>query len=169
VGGLTWTYTGINRGKLSHIYWVICDDPGFPPCGVSLDGPITASSTWQVSTTDSNLLSGKLVFLAATTLMNAEDGGTTALSTRLTMTIVDSANSPIPFTTVGALGVTARLGQYGAEIKGTGFTVSAIAEVKDTTGAWTPYLDYYDAAHTMDTGDAGGNAYVSYGGSFYDD
>src|SRR5450432_1167867 len=33
-GGLTWTYTGIQRGDLSHIYWVVCDDPA-QPCGMS--------------------------------------------------------------------------------------------------------------------------------------
>ena len=38
-GGLTWTYTGIQRGDLFHIWWVVCDDPGMP-CGLSLDGPI---------------------------------------------------------------------------------------------------------------------------------
>ena len=39
VGGLTWTYTGIDRGDLFHIYWIVCDDPA-EPCGLSLDGPI---------------------------------------------------------------------------------------------------------------------------------
>ncbi|HEY4116982.1 MAG TPA: hypothetical protein VGM56_03970, partial [Byssovorax sp.] len=40
-GGLTWTYTGIDRADLFHIYWVPCDDPT-ATCGVSLDGPIDA-------------------------------------------------------------------------------------------------------------------------------
>src|SRR5690242_14652577 len=34
-GGLTWAYTGINRGTLTHIWWIICDDP-LNPCGLSM-------------------------------------------------------------------------------------------------------------------------------------
>ena len=46
-GGLTWPYTGIQRGDLFHVFWIVCDDPG-TPCGLSLDGPIdTASEAWQ--------------------------------------------------------------------------------------------------------------------------
>jgi hypothetical protein len=165
-GGLTWTYTGIQRGSLLHIYWVVCDDPTMP-CGVSLDGPITAASEWQFDMTNSNLLSGKLVFTNATAITTS-DAGTVPLNGRLTVTLVDSGNSAEPFATVASLGVTARAGKYGAEIKGTGFTVTALIEVEDTsTSTWTPYLDYYDNAHTVPP-DAG-NAYVSFGGSFYDD
>jgi len=84
------------------------------------------------------------------------------------VTIVDSSSAPVPFATVAMLGVTARDGKYGAEIKGTGFTVTALAEVEDTTtSTWTPYLDYYDAAHTVPP--EAGNAYVSFGGWFYDE
>jgi hypothetical protein len=170
-GGLTWTYTGIQRTGLTHIYWIICDDPTMP-CGLSLDGPISASSQWAFDATDSDLLSGKIIFTNMTSIL-LEDGGNPPLSGRLTVTIVDSGNAPIPFATVAMLGVTARSGQYGAEIKGTGFTVQALVEVEDmTTSTWTPYLDYYDAQHTPgDAGlmDAGGNAYISYGGSFYDE
>jgi len=68
--------------------------------------------------------------------------------------------------------VTARDGKYGAEIKGTGYKVVALGEVEDPNqdggAVWTPYADYYDKAPTPDTGDAGGNIYVSYGGYFYD-
>ena len=47
--------------------------------------------------------------------------------------------------------------------------MTALGEVEDTaTSTWTPYLDYYDAAQTADTGDAGGNVYISFGASFYD-
>jgi len=165
-GGLTWTYTGIQRGSLLHIYWIVCDDPTMP-CGVSLDGPITTSSQWQFSATDSNLLSGKLVFTNSTAVVT-DDAGTVPLSGRLTVTIVDSGNGAIPFATVASLGVAARDGKYGTEIKGTGFKVTALIEVEDTTtSTWTPYLDYYDNAHTVPP-DAS-NAYVSFGGSFYDD
>ena len=165
-GGLTWTYTGIQRGSLQHIYWIVCDDPTMP-CGVSLDGPITTATEWQFSATDSNLLSGKLVFTNSTAI-DTDDAGTVPLSGRLTVNIVDSGNVAIPFATVASLGVTARAGQYGAEIKGTGFKVTALIEVEDTiTSTWTPYLDYYDNAHTVPP--EAGNAYVSFGGSFYDD
>jgi len=166
-GGLTWTYTGIQRGTLLHIYWIVCDDPSMP-CGLSLAGPITMSADWQFSATDSDLPSGKLVFTNSTTIVTA-DAGAVPLSGRLTVTIVDAGNAAIPFADVATLGVTARDGQYGAEIKGTGFTVAALGEVEDTvTSTWTPYLDYYDAAHTLDVGDAG-DAYTSFGGSFYDE
>ncbi|HSQ61953.1 MAG TPA: thrombospondin type 3 repeat-containing protein [Polyangiaceae bacterium] len=167
-GGLTWTYTGIQRGDLFHIYWIVCDDPTMP-CGLSLDGPIDVpSEKWTYSATDSDLPNGKLVFTNATNILLA-DASKVALSGRLTITIVDSNNAAIPFTDVGTLNVTARDGKYGAEIKGTGFKVVALGEVEDATNqTWTPYLDYYDAAATPDTGDAGGNVYTSYGGSFYD-
>lgn len=167
-GGVTWTYSGIGRGDLFHIYWIVCDDPA-TPCGLSLDGPINApSESWQFSGADSNLPGGKLVFTNATGILLA-DMSTVPLSGRLTVTIVDAANAPIPFVDVSTLGVTARDGKYGAEIKGTGFKVVALAEVQDAmTMTWTPYMDYYDAAKTPDTGDAGVNAHTSFGASFYD-
>lgn len=171
-GGLTWGYSGIQRGSLKHIYWILCDDPTETPCGLSLNGPISAPEQWAFDATNSDLPSGKIVFTNSTSLLLA-DGSTTPLSGRLTVTLVDSGNSAIPVLPVAMLGVMARTGQYGAEIKGTGFTVKAIAEVEDTmTSTWTPYLDYYDSKQTpgdAGTADAGGNAYVSFGGSFYDD
>ncbi len=166
-GGLTWTYTGIQRADLFHIWWVVCDDPG-TPCGLSLDGPIdVAGEKWLLSAADSDLPAGKLVFTNSTQISLA-DGGPTTLTGRLTMTIVDASDAPFPFAAVATLGVTtARDGKYGAEIKGTGFKVKAIVEVMDAA-TWKPYLDYYDAAATPNTGDAGGNATSSFGGSFYD-
>ncbi|MGH7330893.1 MAG: hypothetical protein ACREJX_21290, partial [Polyangiaceae bacterium] len=166
-GGLTWTYTGINRGELFHIYWIVCDDPA-TPCGLSLDGPIdNPAEKWLFDAADSDFSNGKLVLTNTTGILLA-DAGDPPLSGRLTITIVDASDAPIPFAAVGDLGVTALSGNYGAEIKGTGFKVVALMEVKDASSAWTPYLDYYDAAGTPDTGDAGGNATVSFGGSFYD-
>ena len=164
-GGLTWTYANIQRGDLFHIDWIICDDPA-TPCGHSLDGPIDApSESWVFDAVDSDLVNGKLVFTNATHILLA-DTTTPSLSGRLTLTIVDTSNAAIPFADVATLVVPARLGQYGAEIKGTGFSVVALAEVEDTTTlTWTPYLDYYDAAPTPV---AGGGAYTSFGGSFYD-
>lgn len=168
MGGLTWTYTGIQKGDLFHIYWVICDDPA-TPCGISLNGPIDApSENWQLSATDSDLPSGKLFFTNTTSLLLA-DAGIPLINGRLTVTIVDADGAAIPFVDVATLGVTARDGKYGAEIMGTGFKVVARVEAQDpTTLAWMPYKDYYDAAATPDTGDAGGNLYTSFGGSFYD-
>jgi len=166
-GGLTWTYTGIQRGDLFHIYWILCDDPA-EPCGLSLDGPVDVpNEKWTYSATDSDLTNGKIVYTNTTNILLA-DNSTVPLSGRLTVTIVDANNAPIPFADVATLGVTARDGKYGAEIKGTGYKVVAIGEVEDSTNVWTPYADYYDKAATPDTGDAGGNIYVSYGGYFYD-
>jgi hypothetical protein len=164
---LTWTYTGIQRKGLFHIWWVVCDDPA-TPCGLSLDGPIDApAEKWQPSLPDSSLAAGKLVF-TNTTHISIADAGTPAVTGRLTVTIVDESNAPIPFADVATLGVTnARDGKYGAEIKGTGFKVQAIVEVLDGS-TWKPYMDYYDAAATQNTGDAGGNAVISFGASFYD-
>ena len=164
-GGLTWAYANITRRDLFHIYWIICDDPA-TPCGLSLDGPIDApTESWTYSAVDSDLGNGKLVFTNATHILLA-DATTPSLTGRLTLTIVDANNAAIHFADVATLTVPARLGQYGAEIAGTAFTVVAIAEVQDTTSVtWTPYLDYYDAASTPV---AGGGATTSFGGSFYD-
>ena len=170
-GGLTWTYSGIQRGDLFHIYWILCDDPA-DPCGLSLDGPIDVPpEKWTYSATDSDLPNGKIVYTNTTNILLA-DNSKLPLNGRLTVTIVDANNAPIPFADVATLGVTARDGKYGAEIKGTGYKVVAIGEVQDPASdagaTWTPYADYYDKAPTPDTGDAGGNIYVSYGGYFYD-
>jgi hypothetical protein len=163
-GGLTWTYTDIDRGDLFHIYWLVCDDPA-TPCGLSLDGPIDqAGEGWQFSPT-SNLAGGVLVFTNTTQVVLA-DSSTVALNGRLTVTIVDAADTPIPFVPVATLNVPARDGEYGAEIAGTGFRVVALAEVQDSTAVWTPYLDYYDAAPTPDPA---GGVYTSIAGSFYDE
>ncbi len=167
-GGLTWGYAGIERGDLFHIWWIVCDDPT-TQCGLSLDGPIDQPfEKWQMASSDSDLPNGKLVFINTTHILLA-DGTTPALSGRLTVTITDATDVAIPFATAAALEVTPRNALYGAEIKGTGFKVVALAEVQDpTTLAYTPCTDYYDAAATPDTGDAGGNAYLSFDGAFYD-
>ena len=84
------------------------------------------------------------------------------------MTGADQA--AIPFASVDTLGVNARAGGFGAEIPGTSFQVLLLAEVSDTSGTWTPYLDYNDAAPTPDLGDAGvaGNVAIEFNGEFYD-
>jgi hypothetical protein len=164
-GGLLWTYTGIVRGDLFHIWWIVCDDPA-TPCGVSLDGPIDQpGEAWTYDTTQSNLAAGVLVATNTTGVLLA-DGTTRPLTGRLTVTIVDGSNAPLPVASVGTLGVPARDGMYGAEIPGTAYNVTALVEVEDqTTMTWTPFLDYYDAAPTpMGVS----NATVSFGGSFYD-
>jgi hypothetical protein len=166
-GGLTWMYAGIQRGDLFHIYWILCDEPSLP-CGLSLDGPLKPIETWQFSAADSDLPNGKIVLTNMTQVL-LDDASMPSLNGRLTVTITDASDKPIPVVTVAALGVPARSGKYGVEITGTGFKVVAIAEVQDpSTSTWTPYLDYYDAQGTPPTGDASGNATVSYGGSFYD-
>lgn len=164
-GGLTWMYTSIQRKDLFHIDWIVCDDPA-TPCGVSLDGAIDVpAENWAFSAADSDLPNGKLVYTNATHILLA-DSTTPALTGRLTLTITNGSDAPIPFASVATLGVAPRLGTHGAEITGTTFKVVALAEVKDTTTAtWTPYIDYYNAAPTPT---AGGGATVSFGGSFYD-
>ena len=163
-GGLTWGYTGIDRGDLFHIYWIVCDDPN-TPCGLSLDGAIDAPANWVFNAGSSNLAGGTLVFNNSTHITHA-DGTAVALSGRLTIKIVDQNMVALPWQTVAALGVHARSGQYGAEIPATAYTVNAIAEVQEANSTtWTPYLDYYDAAPTSMTGSG---TTVSYGASFYD-
>ncbi|CAN5923816.1 hypothetical protein BH11MYX3_BH11MYX3_00550 [soil metagenome] len=164
-GGLTWTYTGIERGDLFHIAWLVCDDPT-TPCGLSLDGAIDAAGeSWQLSATDSDLANGKMVFTNTTRILLA-DTTTPALDGRLTITITDASDVAIPFTGVAMLGMTARLGNFAAEINGAGFKVVALAEVTPAGAAtWTPYIDYYNAAPTPM---AGGDTRTSFGGSFYD-
>lgn len=164
VGGLTWTYTGITRGELFHIYWLACDDPA-TPCGVSLDGPIDGAEEWQFSAVDSDLPNGRLVFINTTHIQLA-DATTPTLTGRLTITIVGADALPVPFADVATLGLTALDADYGAEIPAAGFTVVSLIEVQDASAVWTPYLDYYDAASTPDPGP--GTA-VSFGGSFYDE
>lgn len=162
-GGLTWTYTAISRGDRFHIYWILCDAPD-PVCGLSLDGPIDSpSESWQYSAADSDLPNGVLVFTSAPDILLA---GPTLLplSGRLTLTVTDLADVPMPVADVTALGVPPRLGQAGVEITGTNFKVNMLAEVQDGTTGWMPYLDYYDAAPTPDTGDT---VYMSISGSFY--
>jgi len=163
-GGLTWTYVGIERKDLFHIDWIVCDDPA-TPCGLSLDGPIdVAAENWTFTVGGSDFANGKLLF-TNTTHIPLADATTPQLAGRLTITIVDAATAVIPIATVGQLGVPALSGGYGAEIKGVAFTVKALAEVQDPSSlAWSPYLDYYDAAQTLAT--APGTA-TSFGGSFY--
>jgi len=163
-GGMVWTYTGITRADLFHIYWVLCDDPA-TPCAMSLDGPVDMpNEQWQFNAPSSDVLAGRLGF-SNTTHITLADTTTLTLAGRMTVTIVDAADVAIPFNTLLALGVTGRDGEYGAEIAGAGYKVTALAEVYDTNAAtWTPYLDYYDAAPTADPGL--GTA-TSIGGSFY--
>lgn len=163
-GGLTWSYVGIQRADLFHIDWIVCDDPA-TACGLSLDGPIdVATEDWVFDAGRSDLPNGKLAFINSMHIALA-DGTNPALAGRLTITAVDPQNAPIPFAPVATLNVPPRAGQYGAEIKGTGYTVTALAEVQDPTSlAWIPSTDYYDAAATPM---AGGGVTTSFGASFY--
>lgn len=165
-GGLTWTYTGITRGDHFHIYWVVCDDPA-TRCGLALDGTIDPPDEyWLFSAAQSSLVGGRLVYTNTTQIALA-DSTNRPLIGRLTLTIVDGSDAPIPCTSVSTLGVPARAATHGAELTSTGFKVTVLAEVQDTiTSTWTPYLDYFDAAPTPMTG---GGATVSFGGSFYDE
>ncbi len=163
-GGLTWTYTGIERADKFHIYWVPCDDPT-TPCGVSLDGPVTAANAWTFDATDSDLTNGKLVF-TNTSQIALFDGTTPMRTGRMTMAIVDGSSMPVPFATLATLGVTGQLGQYVAEVTGTAFTVTVLIEIEDPVGTWTPYLDYYDAQMKPNPGPG---TSVSIAGSFYDE
>jgi hypothetical protein len=165
-GGLVWTYSGIDRADMFHVYWVVCDDPA-TPCGVSLDGPVDEPNEhWQFNAPGSDLPGGRLVFLNTTHIALA-DATNPTIAGRLTVTIVDALDMPVPFVALSAIGVTARDAEYGAEILGAAYEVVARAEVYDTaTSTWTPYLDYYDAAATPDPGP--GTA-TSFGGSFYDE
>ena len=161
-GGLTWTYTGIERGDLFHIYWLVCDDPA-TPCGISLDGPIDDPERWVFSPTDSDLVNGTLVYTNTTHVL-LHDNTTPALTGRLTLTIVNQNDAPMSWYAANTMNVTPRTATHGAEITGTGYKVVALAEVKDATGPWTPYMTYYDSAPTPT---AGGGVFTSFGGSFY--
>lgn len=162
-GGLTWTYTGIQRKDLFHITWILCDDPA-TPCGLSLDGAIDSpAESWTFSAADSDFPNGKVVF-TNTTRIRLQDTTTPILSGRLTIMATDALDVPIAFAPVATLGVTPRLGTHGIEIVGASFKIVALAEVKDATSAWTPYIEYYNAAPTPT---AGGETASSYGGSFY--
>jgi len=166
-GGLTWTYANINRGDLFKIAWVVCDDPA-TGCGVSLDGPIdVATEHFAFDATNSDLLNGKLVMTNTTRIVLA-DATMPQLNGRLTVTITDASMMPIAFAPVSAFGISARMAQYAALIAGTGFQVVILIEVQDPTSmAWSPYLDYYDAAPTA-MGSGSGGTSVSVGGDFYD-
>jgi hypothetical protein len=166
-GGLTWAYTGIDRGSLVHIWWLVCDDP-LNACGLSMAGPIDRpTEAWLFDASRSDLPNGTLAFTDTTRIALA-DGSFEGLPGRLTINIVDASSAPVPFAGVSTLGIHARAGQYGAEITGTAFTVTLLGEVQDpTTQAWTPYLDYYDAQPTPDTG--GPYLTVDLDGAFYDD
>jgi hypothetical protein len=168
VGGLTWNYSGIDfssgGGKFA-IYWVANDDPAFGPYGISLNGPVTASAAVALSAADSNLAGGVAV-LEGTTTIQLLDGTTPTLQTRLVLTAVDKSSNPLPWQTTAALGITADLGTVALQIPdvaSSGFTVNAQAQVWNGS-AWEAYLDYYDAASRATSG----NAFISYGGSFYD-
>lgn len=166
-GGLTWTYVGIDRADRFHIHWVTCDDP--MPHGISLDGPLDMpDERWVFDATSSDLVMGKLA-MTNTTRIQLDGGSMLTLPGRVTLTIKDAGDTPLVWRTVTDLGIPAatppRSGTHGAEITGTGFVVTALAEVQDpTTLAWTPFLDYFDAAPTPPLGPM---ATMSFGGSFY--
>ena len=59
---------------------------------------------WAVSAADSDLVNGKLVF-TNTTRISLADGTTPTRNGRLTVTIVDDADKPIPFDLTSTLGI----------------------------------------------------------------
>jgi hypothetical protein len=166
-GGVTYAYTGINfasDGGLFDIYWVLNDDSAFGPYGISLDGPVMMDETWSLSMVDSMLANGLAVF-SGNTHIHLFDGTLPPLMSRLTVTATSGSN-PLAWQTTAALGVMPDLGTMAVQVpKGsaTALTISAKAEVFDGTN-WIPYLDYYDAAKTPPEAK---EAFISYGGSFY--
>lgn len=164
-GGGNWTYTAIDHRDLFHIWWVPCDDPSYS-CGLSMDGNVfAANEEWVFDAANSNLPGGVLVFTNTTNIV-LFDNSTPALTGRLTLTIT-GAGQPLPFLDVASIGLVPREGSFAAEIPGAAYLVNMIIDVQDTPGgAWTPYLDYFDAAQTMD---GGPQANVSFGGTFYEE
>ncbi len=162
-GGLTWTYTSMQRGDSFHIYWILNDDPE-NPSGIALDGPLDAANeNWQFSAADSDLASGILVFTGAPLIL-LDDGTTPALNARMTVTVTDLNDVPLPVADAVTLDVTTRGGEAGLEIPETSFRARLIAEVEDpTSGMWMPYLDYFDAAATPEITEV----FSSVSGSFY--
>ena len=113
---------------------------------------------------DSMLANGVAVF-SGNTHIHLFDGTLPPLTSRLTVTATSGSN-PLTWQTTAALGVTADLGTMAVQVpKGSAspLTINAKAEVFDGT-SWVPYLDYYDAAKTPPEAK---EAYISYGGSFY--
>jgi hypothetical protein len=166
-GGVTYAYTGINfasDGGLFDIYWVLNDDSAFGPYGISLDGPVMMAETWTLSGSDSMLPNGVAVF-TGNTHIHLFDGSLPPLMSRLTVTATSGSN-PLAWQTTANLGIMADLGTMVVQVpKGmaSALTINAKAEVFDGTN-WVPYLDYYDAAKTPPEAK---EAYISYGGSFY--
>lgn len=164
VGGMTWSYQGIERDDLFAIYWVVCDETS--PCGISLNGPVDApGESWVYSAAESDLPAGRAVFTNLSAIETVENGAY-AVDGRMTMTLVDGDDAPLPFSTVHDLDLPARVGFVAAAIPGTAFKVHAIAEVTDGAAPYTPYLDFYDAATVSPDGAVGG-AQASLFGSFY--
>jgi hypothetical protein len=167
-GGVTFAYTGIDfstDGGHFNIYWVPNDDAAFGPYGISLDGPVEAPETWTLSAGESSLPGGVAVF-HGNTKIHLFDGSTPALQSRLTLTAT-SGSTPLAWQTTADLAITAELGTMALEIPhvaASTFTVVAKAEVFNGS-AWVPYLDDYDAAKTPPEAK---EAFISYGGSFYD-
>jgi hypothetical protein len=166
-GGIVYDYTGINfasDGGLFDIYWVLNDDSAFGPYGISLDGPVMMGETWTLSSIDSMLPNGIAVFTGSTHI-HLFDGSLPPLTSRLTVTAKGGSN-PLAWQTTASLGIMADSGTMAVQVPksmASALTITAKAEVFDGTN-WVPYLDYYDAAQTPPEAK---EAYISYGGSFY--
>jgi hypothetical protein len=169
VGGVTYAYTGIDfssDGGHFAIYWVVNDDAAFGPYGISLDGPVEAPETWTLSASESSLAAGIAVF-HGNTHIHLFDNSLPPLQSRLTLTATDGSG-PLAWHSTAELGITPDLGTMALTIaKESGpssFTVNAKAEVLNGS-TWVPYLDFYDPARTPPEAK---EAFISYGGSFYD-
>jgi hypothetical protein len=123
-GGTTWEYDSITRGQLFHIYWVLSDALEYAPYGISLDGAVMEDETWTLVEEDSDLGNGVAVFYNSTNIHLAS-GALLPLEGRMTVT-VSGGGMPLAWQTVGALGITPEVGEYGVEVPGTSLTVEAI-------------------------------------------
>lgn len=149
-GGRTWTYTGVNTGGYTHLYWGPFDTSGPTKTPVfSMDGAADGTGESNPMAGASLIAANQVRWTGSARVYLCSTGTCTATNknTRFTLTTTKvSDNSPIAFVSGPSQGLPTTV-PFVIPVS-VDFKANFLFEVEDPAGTWTPAVTWYNNAPT---------------------